>query len=248
MKKCFLAFATSRIAILTLVTSLPLVAVARMFQIVPPEELMANSTLVFVGKVQGVETSKIATSLSYPTWEGVSFPWLKVEAEVTAPVKGVKRSEIVHVMMLSISNSDNHAMFNGPEVLEPEQGDIFFFCLSPTTATNSFAAMTAPYNEFLSIIPLHRAHEAEPGHKSRDSGARLLFFNDQRFTLIRNIANESGEIVPQAVTKLKETYATEIANMPTNQIVYLEWRARTNAAGWIGDVPKDSSPTNSIPK
>ena len=226
---------------------LPLMAMARMFRIVAPEELMANSTLVFVGKVQSVETSSIATSLSYPTWEGVSFPWLKVDVEVSAPVKGVKQGEIVHVMMLSISNSEHHVMINAPDVLEPDKGDIFLFCLSPTSKTNSFAALTAPYNEFLSIFPLRRAHEAESGHKHRDSDAQYLF-KDQRFALIRNVVNASGEIAPEGVAKLKETYAAQIANMPTNQIVNLEWQSQTNGAGWVTDVPKDSPHTNSIPK
>jgi hypothetical protein len=235
------------IALLVFTALHPLTTAARLFRIIPPAELMANSTLVFVGKVKNVETSGIATSLSYPTWEGVSFPWLKVDVEVSAPVKGVKQGEIVHVMMLSISNSEDHVMINAPDVLEPEQGDVFLFCLSPTSKTNSFAALTAPYNEFLSIFPVHRAHEPESGHKHRDSDAQYLF-KDERFALIRNIANESGEIAPEAVAKLKETYAAEIANAPTDRIVYLEWQSQTNGAGWINNVPKGSFPTDSISK
>jgi hypothetical protein len=147
-------------------------------------------------------------------------------------------------MMLSIKKSDDHPMINAPEVLEPDQGDIFLFCLSPTPVTNSFAALTAPYNEFLSIFPLHRAHETASGHRSRDSGGRFVL-KDERFAPIRNLVNESGEVVPDAVAKLKETYAAEIEKVPTNHIVYLDWQARTNAAGWISDAPKGSYPTNS---
>jgi len=235
------------IAIFTLAILLPVVAMARMFQIIPPDELIANSTLVFVGKVQSVKTSSIVTSLSYPTWEGVSFPWLNVDVEVTGSIKGVKKDEVVHVMMLSISNPENHSMINSPEVLEPEKGDVFLFCLNRTSITNSFAALTAPSNEFLSIIPLHRAHQTAPGHRSRDSGAQLLL-NKESFKWFRNLTNDVGEIVPDAVEKLKETYKTEIEKTPINQIVYLKWQSQTNASGWVRDIPKASSETNSVPK
>jgi hypothetical protein len=222
-------------------------AFARMFQIVPPEQLMANSTLVFVGKVQSVETSSIATSLSYPTWEGISFPWLQVNAEVTEPLKGIKKGEIVHVMMLSISNSESHGMINAPDALEPDRGDIFLFCLSPTSVTNSFAALTAPINEFLSIFPLHRAHEAVPGHRSRDWGAKFVL-GQESFAPFRNLVNESGETVPNAIAKLRETYARQIRQTPTNNRVLLEWQSHTNTAGWVMDVPKTSKTTNAVPK
>jgi hypothetical protein len=235
-------------AVIALVTLLPLIALARMYRVIPPEELMANSTLVFIGKVQNVETSSIATSLSYPAWEGVSFPWLKVDVEVSAPVKGVKPGEIVHVMMLSIQKGEDHpGMVNAPEVLYPEKDDIFLFCLSPTSITNSFAVLTAPYNEFLSVFPLHRAQPANEYNNLRDSGARFLL-KEERFAPIRNLLNDHGHINPDVLAKLKETYKTEIETTPTNRIVYLEWRAKTNAAGWVNDVPKSSAETNSAQK
>ena len=233
-------------AMIALMTLFSLPAFARLVRIIPPDELMANSKLVFVGKVQSVETSSVATSLSYPTWEGVSFPWLKVEVEVSAPVKGVKPGEIVHVMMLSIDNRNQKPMLSAPEVLEPDKGDIFLFCLGPTSITNSFAALTAPYDEFLSVIPLHRNREIGM-HTVRGVEDRFLL-NDQRFALIRKLVNESGETVPDAMAKLRETYAGEIIHTPTNQMICLEWQARTNTAGWVSDAPKNLSPTNSVQK
>jgi len=56
-----------------------LMAYGRPFRIRDPRELIADSELVFVGKVQSVRASDIATPLSYPTWEGVSFPWLRLD-------------------------------------------------------------------------------------------------------------------------------------------------------------------------
>jgi hypothetical protein len=44
-----------------------LMAYGRPFRIRDPRELIADSELVFVGKVQSVRASDIATPLSYPT-------------------------------------------------------------------------------------------------------------------------------------------------------------------------------------
>src|SRR5262249_50104344 len=138
----------TRIFLITFAALIPLTTFGRPLQIIPPNELIADSTLVFVGKVQGVETSGIVTSLSYPTLEGVSFPWLKVDVKVSAPIKGIKQGETVHVMMLSIDNPNQKPMYCPPQVLEPDKGDTFFFSLNPTPITNSFAALTGPYDEF----------------------------------------------------------------------------------------------------
>src|SRR5580698_1956693 len=80
-----------RIVYVVLITMVPLMAFGRLIQIISPKELIANSKLVFVGKVRSVEASGIATPLSYPTLEGVLFPWLKVKMEVLAPLKGVHK-------------------------------------------------------------------------------------------------------------------------------------------------------------
>ena len=237
----------ARILLVTLLALIPLMAFGRLFQIVDPKKLIADSRLVFVGKVASVESSGIATPLSYPTWEGVSFPWLKVKMQVLVPFKGVQQGDIVAVMMLSIKKSEEASlMVSPPEVLEPDPGDVFFLCLGPTLMTNSFAAITAPYNEDLSVFPLHRSRETS-GFSSRDDGKRLLL-NDQRFEPIRWLVNEAGEILPDGAAKLRVTYKAEIKKAPKNVTIYLEWQACTNAYGWISDVPKGFCPTNSTVK
>src|SRR5690242_11703484 len=97
---------SARKLIITLMALIPLMAVGRPISITEPETLIADSKLVFVGKVQSVKAAGIATSLSYPTWEGVSFPWLAVDMEVVAPFKGVRKGDVVRVMMLSIARSE----------------------------------------------------------------------------------------------------------------------------------------------
>jgi hypothetical protein len=103
--------------------------------------------------------------------------------------------------------------------------------------SKAFAALTGPYNEFLSVIPLHRSHEV------RDRSKRLLL-RDERFAPIWQLVNQAGDVVPDGVAKLRDTYAAELAKAPTNSTVYLEWQAYTNAHGWYSDVPKGFSPTN----
>jgi hypothetical protein len=216
----------------------------RPVEIIDPKILIADSQLVFVGKVQSVKASGIATRLSYPTWEGVSFPWLTVKMEVVAPFKGVRKGDVVRVMMLSIAKSEKaQFMYSPPNVLEPEKGDIFFLCLGPTPVTNTFAALTGPYDEDLSVFTLYRSQKT-----SRDSMRdvrKQLLLDDKRFAPIWNLVNQSGEILPDGVAKLRDTYAAEIGKTPTNDTVYLEWQAYTNALGWHSDVPKDIAPTNS---
>jgi hypothetical protein len=167
--------------------------------------------------------------------------------QVLVPFKGVQQGDIVAVMMLSIKKSEEASlMVSPPEVLEPDPGDVFFLCLGPTLMTNSFAAITAPYNEDLSVFPLHRSRETS-GFSSRDDGKRLLL-NDQRFEPIRWLVNEAGEILPDGAAKLRVTYKAEIKKAPKNVTIYLEWQACTNAYGWISDVPKGFCPTNSTVK
>lgn len=234
----------ARILLTALMTLITLTAFGRPIEVIDPKTLIADSKLVFVGKVQSVKASGIATHLSYPTLEGVSFPWLRVEMEVLEPFKGVRKGDIVCVMMLSMDNSkEPKFMYCPPEVLEPDKGDIFFLCLGPTPTTNAFAALTGPYDENLSMFPLHRSHETKGG-SMRDGGKRL-FLDDKRFAPIWQLVNQAGEIVPDGVAKLRDTYAAEIRNAPTNDTVYLQWQAYTNAHGWVSDVPKGFSPTNS---
>jgi hypothetical protein len=227
----------------TFIALISFTAFGRPIQIIDPKTLIAESKLVFVGKVQSVTNSGITTHLSYPTWERTSFPWLKVEVEVLVPIKGVHKGDIVQTMLLSIDTNNELPMYSPPEVLEPDNRDIFFVCLGPTPLTNTFAALTGPCDENLSVVPLLRSHETSNG-SLRDEGKQLLI-NDKRFALIWKLVSPEGKILPEGVAKLRRTYAAEISKVPTNDLVYLEWEAYTNEHGWWTDVPKGFSPTNS---
>lgn len=221
--------------LITLVTFVSLATFGRILQITPPKKLIADSKLVLVGKVQSIKRSGITTTLSYPTWEGVSFQWLKVEIEVLEPFKGVRKGDIVHTLMLSVDKGEEvNRMYSPPGMVKPDQGDVFFLCLAPTPLTNTFVALTAPCDENLSIISLHRSHQKSNG---RDFHTRILSENEQ-FTLIFDLVNEAGKILPDGAARLRNVFASEIGTVPTNNVVYLEWQTYTNASGWRSDVPK----------
>lgn len=214
-----------------------LAASCRLTQIEDPKTLIADSTLVFIGRVNSVERSSITTPLSYPTWEGVTFRWLTVDVTVLEPFKGVKRDEIVKTMMLTWDGSETaRMMYSPPDRLEPDKGDIFLFCVGPTPIANTFAALTGPYDEDMSILTLYRS---ETNNYRRDFMTRA--FHDKtrfaNFTNIWNLIDQSGNILPAGVTKFRSVYAQEIETKPSTNLVYLRWRKDTNANGWSSDVP-----------
>lgn len=234
----------ARRLLITLMALIPLTAFGRLLQIIDPKTLIADSRLVFVGRVQSIKSSNITTPLSYPTWEGVSFRWLKVDMEVLEPFKGVRKGDIVQTMMLSMDRSkQTELMYSPPVMLEPDKGDVFFLCLCPTPTKNAFAGLTAPYNEELSMFPLHRSGDTTGDSVKYD--VKQLLLDDKRFTLIWKLVNQTGQIVPGSVARLRDNYTVEIGNVHTNKVVYLEWQAYTNAHGWVSDVPKGFSQTNS---
>jgi hypothetical protein len=209
----------------------PFMAFGRTFQIIDPGALIEESKLVFVGKVKSVNPSGIAAPLHYPTWEQLSFPWLSVQMEVLAPFKGVKQGDIVRVMMLSIDRRAASGMIiSPPAVLEPNLGDLFFLCLGRTCITNTFAALSGPYDEFLSVLPLHRPN----GTRSFSDRSARQILNHDRFQPIWRLVDDKGVLIPDSVTKLRNAYAAEIQTTSSNDMIYLEREGRPISAFKVG--------------
>jgi hypothetical protein len=225
--------------ILLIAIILPMTTFGRILDIRTPQTLVADSKEVFVGRVQSIKTSDITTGLSYPTWEHATFRWLMTDVEVLEPFKGTQRGQIVHVAMLSLDkNPDNQFMYSPPGMLDPDIGDIFFFCLAPTPLTNVFAAYTTPYDENLSVFALHRTNSASTNF-FRDDEKQLPTSDNKGFILIWNLVNEQGEIMPSYADKFRETFSKELATpAPPDNLTYLEWENYTNSGGWVSDVPK----------
>jgi hypothetical protein len=228
----------TRMVLLALIAFVPLMAIGRFIQVNDLDKLITDSKLVFVGRVKSVKPSDIKTSLSYPTYDGVTFRWLMTEVEVVEPVKGVKKGDVVHAVMLSIDKrSHSQPMYCPPGMLEPEKGDIFFLCLVATPQTNVFAALSAPYDENLSVFALHRSRSMQ--NDDRDFTKQWLSKDKQKhFAQVYSLVDEAGEIVPANADKLRKTYAAEIGTLPTTNVIYLQWETYTNPSGWMSDVPK----------
>ena len=227
----------ARFVFLAVMVLFQLMAFGRLLQIQNLKELIADSRLVFVGRVKSIEPSDIRTSLSYPPYDGTTFQWLISEVEVLEPFKGVQKGALVHVAMLSIDKqSRSQPSYSPPGMLEPEKGDVFFLCLGATPHTNVFAALLGPYDENLSVFTLRRT----PSLRSDDPDFinDSVLKKDRRFDQIWNLVDKAGEINPANTDRLRETFAAEIWKSPSTNVIYLQWETYTNAHGWMSDVPK----------
>ncbi len=216
-------------------------AQGRGFQIVPPSDLIAKSKLVFVGRVTVVRPSGISTTLSYVPWEGVTFRWLAGEVEVMEPLKGTRRGEVIRVAMLT----SDREVINHPFVLDAEKGDVFLFCLLPTPVTNLFAALTAPYNEALSIVALHRsrpyAQDVVSSEEARRGFNDKLLRDDKRFSLIFELVDHQGHVAAANAERLRSMFATELAAKASTEVMPLQWQTAVSIVGWRSDIPKGTS-------
>lgn len=220
------------------------VAFGRVLDVKDMKTLVAESKLAFVGRVKLVKPSGITTRLSYPTWEGVVFEWLQVDVEVLEPIKGTRKNEVVQVAMLSVNvdkSNGHNPEANAPGMLEPKKGDQFLLFLAPTTKTNLFAALTAPYDDDQSIFRLdRRLTDYSWYQKDRDTP----FY--QRYQVVWSLVDDAGKIIPGGAESMRKTYAKEIGIESSNRVIYLQWEKYTNPHGWFSDVPKgEGNETNS---
>ena len=224
------------------VALIPIIAFGRFVQYYDNKTLIEKSKLVFVGKIKSEKRSGITTHLSYPTWDGVVFEWLITDVEVLEPIKGVQKGATVQTALLSVDESKGpRPMINAPGMVDPKKDCIFLFCLNPTPITNVFAAVTAPFDDDLSIFHLDR--------KDWNPSSYSTGMKDERVTLIWSLVDDKGKIISLGVQQMCKTYAKEIQMVPTNALVYLQWEARTNASGWTANFPKDyDAKTNAVGK
>jgi len=233
----------------TIVTTLMLLgalgAFGRFLPVKDVKTLVAESELVFVGRVKSAKPSGITTSLSYPTWQGVVFEWLRVDVEVLESIKGTKSGEVVQIAMLAVDERKGpRPMMNPPGMLEPKKGDEFLLFLVPTARTNLFAALTAPYDDDQSIFRLDRSL---PNYRSYREGKEKQdspFY--ERHRVIWSLVDDARQIVPSGAALMRKTYAREIGMESSNRVVHLQWQKYTNPSGWSHDIPKETgNETNS---
>ena len=210
----------------------------RLFNVASPQDLVKKSKLVFVGRVSSVRPSGISTSLSYVPWEGVTFHWMIAEVEVLEPFKSVRKGETVRIAMLSTDRD----LINEPLMVFPEKGDVFLCCLLPTPVTNLFAALTAPYNESLSVITLHRFRPPLEGTQSSAQASRTFndkFLRDKKqFSSIFDLVDEEAHVIAASAERFSRTFAAELAAKSSTDKMYLEWETVVSKGEWRSDVPK----------
>lgn len=235
-----------QIAIITLAALCPMLAFGRGVQMLDMPTLISKSTLVFVGRVKKVEPSGIKTTMSYPTWKGVTFEWLNCNVEVIELVKGVKKSELIRTAMLSAPGGGPHA--NPPGMVDPEEGSAYLFCLAPATLSNTFAAVTAPWDDNEAIFVLDRSFWLYQNYRKDEKETFPLL--KERYGVLWSLVDDKGALLPVGAAQMRQTYAKEIASAPpTNLVIHLEWQTVKSASGWQWDAPKgQGNATNSADK
>jgi len=225
--------------ILVLAAISPMLALGRAVSVLDMEDLIGGAKIVLVGKALSVEPSGITTTMGYPSWRGATFEWLKVEVEVLEPVKGVEKGD--HVRTLMLSNSGQGPMFNPPGMVEPEKGRAYLLCLLPTTISNVYASLTAPWDDDQAIFLLDRKPWSRLTYHKE--GKKVAFHEQsERNAVLWNLVDNDGRIQPGTVAEMQRTYLEEIRMIPdTNAVIHLQWETWKSASGWEWDVPKGYS-------
>lgn len=194
--------------------------------------LMMKSALVLAGKVKSVEPSGLTVELTYPTWTGVVFEWLKVEVEVLEPIKGaVKKGDTVRTLMLNTEANINMA----PGMVKPKVGQNYLLCLLPTEFEKVYAPLTAPFDDDNAVFILDPTYwRYNPKNYDKKYFA-------ERYGAILPLMDEQGKLTVSGVKKFRKQYQAEIATPALkNDLVYLRWKKETNAGGWQWNAPVKS--------
>lgn len=211
-------------------------ACARAVKFLSMKELMKGSQLVLVGKVRSVKPSGITTELTYPTWKGVTFEWLKVEVEVVEPIKGTKKREIVKTLMLSSRGPGPG--FNPPGMVDPKVGQRHLLCLLPTKHKDVFASITAPFDDDQGIFLLDRSYWKYGSYKENPKVFDQFPEDAERYQAIWGLVNDKGKITADGAEKLSTKYKAEIATpAPKDAVIHLKWKKEESEGGWQWNVP-----------
>jgi hypothetical protein len=195
--------------------------------------LMSKSTLVFVGKVKSVQPSGIKTKLTYPTWDHVTFEWLKVEIEVVESIKGGRKGDVIRTLMLSIPEG---IMANAPGIVDPKPGQHHLLFLMPTKFKGVYASATAPLDEDESVFLLDRKF-----WKYGSFGDDHSYYRE-RYHAIWSLVDDMGRITPKGAEELRIKYQTEISTKPPKgEVVHLLWKKESSSDGWQWNVPDEGS-------
>lgn len=219
------------IALLSLLTAFFVLAdtsQARAVQTKDMKQLMKESALVFVGRIQSVAPSGHIVNLTYPTWKGVIFEWSNVEVEVVEPIKGTSKGRIVRTLMLSTRGPGPIA--NPPGMVRPGIGQHHLLCLLPTRLGGVYASLTAPFDDRQAVILLDRKDWAGTYYKD---GKKVAFQDqDEKNRALWKLVDGKGRILPDGVATIRKQYKEELAiRPPADRIIPIKWKRVTGEGG-----------------
>jgi hypothetical protein len=210
----------------------------RAVRVLDMKSLMEGSQLVLAGKVRSVKRSGITTELTYPTWKGVVFEWLKVEVEVIEPIKGTKKGDVVRTLMLSARGPG--PAINPPGMVDPKVGQHHLLCLLPTKFKDVFASITAPFDDDQGIFVLDRNHWKYESYRESPKDFDQFPIDAERYKAVWELVDGKGEIIPEGAEQLRRKYKAEIATpAPKAAVIHLKWKKGESESGWQWNVPDE---------
>ena len=200
------------------------------------KELIAGSALVFVGEVKSVAPSGITTELTYPTWEGIVFEWLKVEVEVIEPIKGTQKGQTVRTLMLSTQGLAPIA--NAPGIVAPKKGQFHLHCLLPTQFENVYASLTAPFDDDQAIFILDRKHWEYGSYRDDPKSIDPASGYGERYRTLWSLVDDNRQITTEGAVALRRRYSEEIGIKPSKDaVIHIHWKKETSENGWQWNTP-----------
>lgn len=204
----------------------------------PVAQLFEMSPLAVTGEVTSITPLGIETSLSYPTVRGLTFHWLRVTCKVDAVIKGEFSRDFIDVAMLAVKSGN--LSFNPPLLLSPAIGQKYVMFLAPSSKTNVYASILAPYDEENAVFILDRKAEKYDSSKivmSQDYRKQWI----EKKEFVWSLVGEDGQFSKTGPKDTANRYKSEIEKRSRDFTIALEWEVRTNAAGWSSDVPRNTS-------
>jgi hypothetical protein len=178
----------------------------------------------------------VETTLSYPTVRGVTFHWLRVTCKVGTVLKGDFRQDSIDVAMLAVKSGEVH--FNPPLMLSPARGQKYVMFLAPSSKTNVFVSIHAPYQEENPIFILDRkAREYDFSGVVNDEYKKKCI---EQKEFVWSLVGDDGEFSKAGPKEVVRRYKRQIEQQSRDFTIALEWKVRTNATGWSVDVPRDT--------
>lgn len=199
-------------------------------------QLFEMAPLAVTGEVISITPLGVETTLSYPTLHDVTFHWLRVTCNVEAVIKGEFRRDSIDVAMLAMKSGEG--LFNPPLMLSPSKGQKYVMFLAPSSKTNVYASILAPYDEENAIFILDRKARVYDfsGVVSKDYMKQCI----EKKEFVWSLVDQDGQLSKTGPKEVADRYKSQIEKKSRDFTIALEWKVQTNAAGWSIDVPKDT--------